>query len=61
MHMRYAVCRKTGDRFPVEFRDNCERTPFDPITGRDESLVEVIARLHAAGYQLEDKAEGDES
>jgi len=49
---RYALSRTLDDRFPIQFRPNCERTVFDRFTGTDESLVEVIERLNKAGYDL---------
>jgi hypothetical protein len=48
--IRYAYNPETGDRFPIEFRPDCERTVC--MLGDGETLVQVIKRLHAAGYQL---------
>lgn len=50
--LRYALSKTSNDRFPIEFRLDCERTYFDRNTGKDETLIEVIERLDKAGYLL---------
>jgi len=49
---RYALSRTTNDRWSITFRPDCDRTMFDPITGKDESLIELIQRLDNSGYDL---------
>jgi hypothetical protein len=49
---RYALSRTTNDRWPIEFRPDRERTYFNPSTGKDESLLEVMKRLDKSGYDL---------
>jgi hypothetical protein len=52
VRVRYAVSRDIHDWFPIFFRPDCERTVFDPSTGNDESLYDLIQRLDVAGYDL---------
>lgn len=52
MKIRYAYNPTTKDRFHVDFRQECERTLFDPLTGKDESLIEVMEKLERHGYLL---------
>lgn len=52
MRFYYAVSRIDDDRWPIEFRGDCERTRFDVQTGKDRSLVEVIMDLDRRGYDL---------
>jgi hypothetical protein len=59
--IRYAKSRTTSDIFPIEFRTDCDRTLFDPMTGKDESLITVLLRLDACGYDLVDNPENDSS
>lgn len=53
---RYALSRTTNDRYPIEFRPDCERT-FSNGYGVDETLVEVRVRLDLNGYDLIDSGE----
>ena len=50
--IRVALHRKSDSRYPIEFRPDCERTYFEPVTGKDETLVQVIERLDRQGYDL---------
>jgi len=50
--IRYAVSRDGDDCFPIVFRSDCERTFYSPLTGKDESLVEVMRRADEAGYDI---------
>lgn len=50
--IRYALNKTTGDRWPIEFRPNCERTKFNAQTGQDQSLLEVMEELLRNGYEL---------
>lgn len=44
--------RKPHDGWPIFLRDDCDRTPFDPQTGYDEGLFDLMLRLDRAGYDL---------
>lgn len=59
MRDRYAVSRTSNDRYPIYFRNDCERTLFDLDTGKDKSLVEVVEELDSRGYDLIDRQELD--
>lgn len=50
--IRYALSRKSNDRWPIHFKPDCERTLSNPLTGQDESLFDLIQRLDKAGYDL---------
>ncbi len=47
--LRYAVSRTTDDRWPIVFREDCERT----LIG-DEGLLDLIERLGVEGYDIVD-------
>lgn len=56
MRILYAFCPETQDRYSIQFRADCDRTFFDPQTGKDRSKLEVITNLARFGYQLVDYA-----
>ena len=45
----YAVSRTSDDRFPIEFRSDCERTMFDPQTGKAFVVPPELQRLLPPG------------
>lgn len=49
--VRYALSRTSDDRFPIEFREDCERTCCDRF-GNSEGLLELMEKLDRAGYDL---------
>ena len=48
---RYALSRTTNDRYPIHFRNDCERTYFDG-QGKDIGLFDLIIQLDKAGYDI---------
>lgn len=50
---------ETGDRFPIYFRPNCDRTWPSSGHPEGEGLLELTIRLNEAGYRLVREGGGD--